>query len=130
MTKKELEAARDIKKILDREEEALANIKNTGGIGSSLRKAGHGRAKAWASWERIAEKEEQIKKLCRDLDLEQELIRRNLKKAGLDHHEMEIMKLLYVECMEWSDIALCTNYSIRQAQRIRDRAMKKVVEDG
>ncbi len=128
MTKKELEAARDIKKELNGLEEWLDYLRTTGGVNSSISSATVAKSgKTMEAIQTAAETEEKIKELRHQLEIEQEIIWRWLKKASLSKRERELMRLFYVECRTMSSVAVGVGYSVTNAKKIKAKILEKLI---
>lgn len=129
MTKSELKAALKIKEKLTRLENRLADIEATGGIRTSLQSTG-GRGGSHKDTAIVArELAEEIEELRKKFEVEKEIIRRALEKAGLDEDEMKLMITRYVKCLMWKYVRALVGYAQRQPYRIHKDALKKVVDN-
>lgn len=128
MTKSELEAALVLRRRLTRLENSLADIQATGGIKSSARN-GTPTGGRKDMGQVAAELAEEIAELRKKYEIEQEIIRRALEKAGLNEDEMKLMIARYVKCLTWKNVRVLVGYAQRQPYRIHKDALKRVVDN-
>lgn len=129
MTKQELNAAIEIKRKLTRFEARLSDLEATGGIRTSLGHIGGGGPKC-SDAELAVELADEITKLKRDLQVEQEIIRRALDKLDLDETERKLMHLRYVNCKEWKEVAARMAYSKIAMMKKHAAILERFVEGG
>lgn len=128
MTKQELEAALVLRRRLTRLENSLTDIRATGGVKSSSgngTRTGDGKDMGQVA----AELAEEIAELRKKYEIEQEIIRRALEKAGLNEDEMKLMIARYVKCLTWKHVQALAGYAQRQPYRIHKDALKRVVDN-
>lgn len=124
MTKQDLTAAIAIKRKLTRFEARLSDLEATGGIRTSLGHIG-GCGQKGSAADLAVELADEITKLQRDLEVEQEIIRRALEKMELDETERKLMIYRYVDCREWKEVSERIAYSIQQTFRMHAAIIEK-----
>ena len=133
MTKEQLSTALDIKRKLSRFEDRLSDLRAAGGVRTSLQAAGGRGGGNGNAAELAGELAEEIAGLRKDLEIEQKIIRRELEKLELDGLEKQLMRLRYVDCREWTEVAAKMAYSkitvlkkhadiIKRMKRMEERA--------
>ena len=125
MTKQELEAALVLRRRLTRLENSLADIQATGGIKSSARN-GTRTGDRKDMGQVAAELDEEIAELRKEYEIEQEIIRREIKKAPLVKDERRVLLLRYVKCLKWAEIYQLLGYSKSRTLYYHAKAMEKV----
>lgn len=124
MTRQELDAALNVKRKLTRFETRLSDLEATGGIRTSLGHIGGGGPKGSAAV-LASELADEIAKLRKRLEVEQEIIRRAMEKIDLDETERKLMYLRYVDCREWKEVSERMAYSMQQTFRLHAAIIEK-----
>ncbi len=128
MTSIELEAAIILSKRLYRLKGKLEDLKLTGGIGSAYGNTPVQGGGCVSPVQLAAELEIDIISLERQLEIEQEIIRRYLEKLPYDEVSRKLMLLRYVRCYEFKDIRERLGYSDRRVYQIHAEAKKIAVD--
>ena len=125
MTIEELNAALVIKKKINRLKGDLEDKRTSCGKIPEIRVQGKSGTSAA---QLAAELSEEITVLEKKLEIEQEIIRRQLEKVDLDETERKLMVLRYVRCYQWEDIKTVLCYTVRWMFTIHEGARNKALK--
>ena len=128
MTQNELSAALDLQRKIDRLEESLKSLHDTGGLKgvcSDNTPVMGGEAGVYPG-QLAVEIEQEVAGLKEQQKIERAIIQRFIEKQQLEELERKLLHCRYVECLTWTDVALSVRYSKRYAMKLHNRVLKKI----
>ena len=131
LTEQELNAALNLSRQIERLQNKLDDLMETGGVGSpnispTPVQGGPGMV---SPGQIAAELAEEIQNLTHQWEIEREIIKRSIEKIPLDDIERKVALLRYVECRPWKIIESSVGYSKPHIMRIHSGALTKMIHD-